>query len=43
MNGRKVDILDHVHTPDPVTQEMCALKYKIETLEKKIKELEAQS
>ncbi len=43
MNGRKVDKLDHVHTPDPVTQEMCALKYKIEILEKKIKELEAQS
>ncbi len=43
MNGRRVDKLDHVHTPDPVTQEMCALRYKIEMLEKKIKELEEQS
>ena len=41
-NGRKVDKLDHVHTPDPVSQEMCALKYKIEKLEKRIKELEAE-
>ncbi len=42
MNGKKVDKLDHVHTPDPVTQEICALKYKIEKLEEKIKILEAE-
>lgn len=39
-NGRRVDRLDHVHTPDPLTQEICALKSKIEKLEKHIKELE---
>ena len=41
-NGKKVDKLDHVHTPDPVSQELCRLKYQIEKLEKKIKELEEQ-
>lgn len=41
-NGKKVDKLDHVHTPDPVSQELCALKYKIEKLEKRIKELEEE-
>ena len=40
--GKKVDKLDHVHTPDPVSQELCRLKYQIEKLEKKIKELEEQ-
>lgn len=39
-NGRRVDRLDHIHTPDPVSQELCALKSKIEKLEKHIKELE---
>ena len=42
-NGKKVDKLDHVHTPDPVSQELCRLKYQIEKLEKKIKELEENS
>lgn len=35
-NGKRIDILDHVHVPDPVSQELCALRYKIETLEKKL-------
>ncbi len=35
-NGIRVDILDHVHVPDPVNQELCALRYKIEELEKKV-------
>lgn len=39
-NGKKVDKLDHIHTPDPVSQELCRLTSKIEKLEKKIKELE---
>ena len=39
-NGKRVDKLDHVHTPDPVAQELCVLKSKIEKLEKHIKELE---
>lgn len=41
-NGKKVDKLDHVHTPDPVAQELCIMKYKIEKLEKRIKELEEE-
>lgn len=39
-NGKRVDKLDHIHTPDPVAQELCVLKAKIEKLEKHIKELE---
>ena len=32
--------LDQVHIPDPVAQEICRLRRKMELLEKKIKELE---
>ena len=32
--------LDQVHIPDPVAQELCKLLAKIETLEKRVKELE---
>lgn len=39
-NGIKVDKLDHIHTPDPVSQEICVLKHKIEKLEKIIKSME---
>ncbi len=39
-NGRRVDKLDHIHTPDPLSQELCLLKAKIDKLEKHIKELE---
>lgn len=39
-NGIKVDRLDHIHTPDPVSQELCTLKMKIEKLEKQIKSME---
>lgn len=42
-NGKKVDKLDHIHIPDPVSQELCKLEYKIEKLENKIKELEENS
>lgn len=42
-NGKKTNKLDHVHIPDPVSQELCRLEYKIEKLEKKIKELEENS
>ncbi len=41
-NGKRVDKLDHIHTPDPVSQELCALKAKLEKLEEKIKILEAE-
>lgn len=39
-NGRRVDKLDHIHTPDPLSQELCLLKAKIDKLEKHIKQLE---
>ncbi len=41
-NGKRVDKLDHIHTPDPVSQELCALKAKLEKLEEKIKIMEAE-
>lgn len=41
-NGKRIDKLDHIHTPDPVSQELCLLKAKIEKLEEKIKTLEAE-
>lgn len=40
MNGKRVDKLDHVHTPDPVSQEICKLYAEIDKLKEKIKELE---
>ena len=39
-NGKRVDKLDHIHTPDPLSQELCLLKAKIDKLEKHIKKLE---
>lgn len=42
-DGKKVPKgadLDQVHIPDPVSQELCRMRIKIEQLEKKIKELE---
>lgn len=41
-NGKRVDRLDHVHTPDPVAQEICVLKAKIDKLEKQIKQMEEE-
>ena len=35
-NGERVDILDHVHIPDPVAQELCKLNVRIEHLEKEL-------
>ena len=39
-NGIRVDKLDHIHTPDPVSQEICILKSKIEKLENQLKQME---
>ena len=39
-NGKRVDRLDHIHTPDPISQEICKLNAEIDKLKKKIKELE---
>lgn len=38
--GRKPTTLDHVHTPDPVAQEICRLQFHIDKLEKRLKQLE---
>lgn len=32
--------LDHVHIPDPISQELCRLTVQVEALQRKIKELE---
>lgn len=40
--GAKVDNFDQVHTPDPVTQEMCRMNVRIEALRRTVDELEDQ-
>lgn len=37
-NGLRVDYLDQVHIPDPVSQDLCLLKLRIEQLEKELQE-----
>ncbi|MCH5171055.1 MAG: serine O-acetyltransferase [Oscillospiraceae bacterium] len=36
--GVRVDILDQIHIPDPVAQELCKMAIRIENLEKEIKD-----
>lgn len=36
--GVRVDILDQIHIPDPVAQELCKMAIKIENLEKELKD-----
>lgn len=38
-NGRRVDTLDQIHIPDPITQELCALRSKVSKLEKQVSQL----
>ncbi len=35
-NGKRVDRLDQVHIPDPVSQQLCLLNAKIEKLQKEL-------
>lgn len=35
-NGRRIDRLDHIHVPDPIAQELCALRAKVTQLESKL-------
>ena len=35
-NGKRIDNLDQVHIPDPVSQEFCRLNAKIDKLEKEL-------
>lgn len=38
--GRKPSELDHVHLPDPVSQELCRMQMKLDRMEKRLRELE---
>lgn len=41
-NGKKVkDNLDHVHTPDPVSQELCRLSAEVNRLKKRMETIES--
>lgn len=40
--GKKIEQLDQIHIPDPVSQELCRLRAEIERLEKKVEELEGK-
>lgn len=40
--GRKVDALDHVHIPDPISQKFCELEGKIQRLEQQLNEVNQQ-
>lgn len=41
--GKKVGYdLDQIHIPDPVSQELCSLRYQIETLQKRLSQLEGE-
>lgn len=42
-NGKRTCDLDQVHIPDPVAQELCQYRIRIENLEKKIEHLENSS
>ncbi len=39
--GRKPAGLDHVHIPDPVSQEICRLHIQLDRLEKRLRQLES--
>jgi serine O-acetyltransferase len=36
--GRKIDNMDQIHIPDPVSQELCKLEHRIALLERELKE-----
>ena len=38
-NGERIENLDQVHIPDPLSQEICRLQYRIDSLENTIREL----
>lgn len=43
--GKRQDCadLDQVHIPDPIAQELCAMRVKLERMEKRLQELEGDS
>lgn len=42
-DNKRISNLDHIHSPDPVAQELCKLLIRIENLEKEISGLKASS
>ena len=42
-NGRRMDVLDQIHIPDPVAQELCVLRHKVHKLEEKLSAYEAST
>lgn len=41
--GQKVDDLDQIHIPDPVSQELCRLRVELEHLRKRVQEMEEKN
>jgi len=41
-DGVKIPELDHIHIPDPVSQELCKMQMHIERLEKQLEELKSK-
>lgn len=37
-NGKRVDDLDQIHIPDPISQEICKLQHQIDILKKQLEE-----
>ncbi len=37
-NGKRIDDLDQIHIPDPVSQEICKLQHQIDILKKELEE-----
>lgn len=42
-NGKRVDELDQIHIPDPVSQEICKLQHQIDILKKELEEKKNES
>lgn len=42
-DGKRIDNLDQVHIPDPVSQELCRLNIKIEKLEKELEKYKKEA
>ena len=42
-NGQRIDELDQIHIPDPVSQELCKLQYQIDTLKKQLEEIKNEN
>ncbi|MCL2033205.1 MAG: serine O-acetyltransferase [Oscillospiraceae bacterium] len=43
VNGKRVrDKLDHIHTPDPVSQELCRLQAELGRMKKRLDQLESK-